>query len=90
MNQLLDYLVEEYIGKPYVPLIKCLTEGEKTLLELMDAELASYDSLTEQLKYLIRQDIITLNKHADRLTYSVVPEAVLYYQRASRYQKHIQ
>jgi len=73
-----------------VPLVRCLAEGEKTLLELVECELASYETLTDQLKYLIRRDVVTLNKHGDRLTYCAVPEAILYSQRAARYDQHIQ
>jgi len=89
MIDLLDFLVEEYVGRSYVQLVRCLLEGEKTLLELVECELATYDTLTDQLKYLIRRDIVTLNKHGDRLTYCAVPEAVLYCQRAARYDQHI-
>ena len=89
MIDLLEYLVEQFVGRAYVPLIRCLMEGEKTLLELVQKELASYDTLTDMLKYLIRQDIVTLNKHGDRLTYCTVPEAVLYFQRSVRYNRYI-
>jgi hypothetical protein len=89
MIELIEYLVEEFIGRQYTALVKFMMQGEKTMAELADSSLISYESLTDQLKYLIRQDIVTLNKRGERLTYAVVPEAVFYFQRPAKYNRYL-
>lgn len=89
MLQLLEYITSHFVGDQFIPIVRSLYRTEQTLPELFESCLLPYEELVEQLKYLIKQDIVLLSKSGDMLIYSLGTEALLYFQRTGKYNQYV-
>lgn len=89
MQQLLEHLASQFVGEHFIPVVRSLYRSEQTLSELFESCSLPYEELTEQLKYLVKQDIVAISKSGEALAYSLSKETLLYFQRTGKYSQYI-